>query len=62
MSVAFDPDKEARNIVKHGISLVRAEEIDMASAIVREDDSKDVVRIVGFALAIGAPARLSHAA
>jgi hypothetical protein len=31
-------------------------------AIVREDDSKDVVRIVGFALEIGAPARLSCAA
>ena len=31
-------------------------------AIVREDDSNDVVRIVGFALEIGAPARLSRAA
>ena len=31
-------------------------------AIVREDDSKDVVRIVGFALEIGAPARLPRAA
>jgi len=31
-------------------------------AIVREDHSKDVVRIVGFALEIGAPARLSCAA
>lgn len=31
-------------------------------AIVREDDSEDVVRIVGFALEIGAPARLSRAA
>ena len=31
-------------------------------AIVREDDSNDVVRIVGFALEIGAPARLSYAA
>src|SRR5438034_6335075 len=31
-------------------------------AIVREDHSKDVVRIVGFALEIGAPARLPRAA
>ena len=31
-------------------------------AIVREDDSEDVVRIVGFALEIGAPAGLSRAA
>jgi hypothetical protein len=32
VSIAFDPDKEARNIRKHGISLTRAEEIDMAAA------------------------------
>ena len=31
-------------------------------AIVREDDSTDVMRIVGFAVEIGAPARLSCAA
>ena len=31
-------------------------------AIVREDDPKDVVRIVGFALEIGAPARVPRAA
>jgi PAS domain-containing protein len=31
-------------------------------AIAREDDPKDVVRIVGFALEIGAPAGLSRAA
>jgi hypothetical protein len=31
-------------------------------AIVRENDSEDVVRIVGFALEIGAPARLPRAA
>ncbi len=31
-------------------------------AIVREDDSKDVLRIVGFVLEIGAPARLPRAA
>ena len=41
MGVAFDPDKEARNILKHGISLARAEEIDMAAAVVREDDRFD---------------------
>jgi PAS domain-containing protein len=31
-------------------------------AIVRQDNSEDVVRIVGFALEIGTPARLSRAA
>jgi uncharacterized DUF497 family protein len=39
--IAFDPDKEARNIRKHGISLARAEEIDMAAAVVHEDDRFD---------------------
>jgi uncharacterized protein (DUF4415 family) len=33
--------KEARNIRKHGISLARAEEIDMAAAVVHEDDRFD---------------------
>jgi uncharacterized DUF497 family protein len=38
LSVAFDPEKDARNIAKHGISLARAEEMDMPAAIVGEDD------------------------
>lgn len=41
MSIAFDPDKEARNVAKHGISLARAEEMDMAAALIREDDRFD---------------------
>jgi uncharacterized DUF497 family protein len=41
VSIAFDPDKEARNIRKHGISLARAEEMDMAEAVVHEDDHFD---------------------
>ena len=41
VSIAFDPDKEARNIRKPGISLAGAEEIDMAEAIVHEDDRFD---------------------
>jgi uncharacterized DUF497 family protein len=41
VSIAFDPDKEARNLVKHGVSLVRAEEMDMAAAVVHEDDRFD---------------------
>jgi hypothetical protein len=41
VSVAFDPDKEARNLVKHRISLARAGEIDMAAAVVREDNRFD---------------------
>jgi uncharacterized DUF497 family protein len=41
MSVAFDPAKDAHNIAKHGISLARAEEMDMSAAHVREDDRFD---------------------
>jgi uncharacterized DUF497 family protein len=37
MSIAFDPGKDARNIAKHGISLARAEEMDMSAALIRED-------------------------
>jgi uncharacterized DUF497 family protein len=39
--VAFDPEKDVRNIAKHGISLARAVEMDMAPALVREDDRFD---------------------
>ncbi len=41
LSVAFDPEKDARNIAKHGISLVRAVEMDMAAAIIHKDDRFD---------------------
>jgi uncharacterized DUF497 family protein len=41
LSIAFDPDKDARNIAKHRISLARAEEMDMSAALVHEDDRSD---------------------
>ena len=41
VGIAFDPEKEARNIAKHGMSLARAEEMDMAAAIIREDERFD---------------------
>jgi uncharacterized DUF497 family protein len=41
MGIAFDPEKEARNVAKHRISLTRAEEMDMAAATVREDERFD---------------------
>jgi uncharacterized DUF497 family protein len=41
MGVAFDPGKDAINIAKHDISLVRAEEMDMSTALIREDDRFD---------------------
>jgi uncharacterized DUF497 family protein len=41
MAVAFDSKKDAINIAKHGISLARAEEMDMSAALIREDDRFD---------------------
>jgi uncharacterized DUF497 family protein len=41
VGVAFDPGKDASNIAKHGISLARAEEMDMSAALIREDDRFD---------------------
>jgi uncharacterized protein len=41
MDVAFDPDKDAVNIAKHGISLSQAVEFDLASAVITIDDRFD---------------------
>jgi uncharacterized DUF497 family protein len=41
VGVAFDPGKDASNFAKHGISLARAEEMDMSAALIREDDRFD---------------------
>jgi uncharacterized protein len=41
MGIAFDPEKEALNVAKHKISLMRAEDMDMAAAIIREDERFD---------------------
>ena len=35
----FDPDKDARNIEKHGLSLARADELEIEAF--REDDRHD---------------------
>lgn len=39
--VVFDPDKDAANIVKHGVSLSLAETMDIGAAFIRRDDRKD---------------------
>ena len=41
MKVEFDPDKDAANRAKHGLSLADAVELDMASAVVIADDRAD---------------------
>jgi uncharacterized DUF497 family protein len=41
VEVTFDPAKDAENIIKHGVSLQRAEEFDFDSARLDLDDSQD---------------------
>lgn len=41
MTAFFDPEKDAINRAKHGLSLARAAEIDLGTALVRPDDRRD---------------------
>ena len=55
MDIAFDPNKDAVNISKHGISLSEAVEFDLATAVVTLDDRFDYgeVRYRAFAYVDG---------
>jgi uncharacterized DUF497 family protein len=48
--IAFDPEKNAINIAKHGISLARAEDMNMETAVIVTDDRFDYgeVRYLAF--------------
>jgi uncharacterized DUF497 family protein len=39
--IALDPEKNAINIAKHGISLARAEDMNMETAVIITDDRFD---------------------
>lgn len=41
MTVSFDPEKDAINRAKHGLSLARADEVNLGTAVVRPDDRRD---------------------
>jgi len=41
VEIEFDPAKDAANIAKHGISLARAAEMDLSSALIRLDARRD---------------------
>lgn len=41
MAIEFDPDKDAKNIAKHGLSLKRAEDLDITQALSRKDTRFD---------------------
>ena len=39
--IVFDPDKDASNLAKHGVSLRLAEVMDLGAAFIRRDERKD---------------------
>jgi uncharacterized protein len=41
MAIEFDPDKDERNKEKHGISLRRAEDLDIHAALTAKDERFD---------------------
>ena len=41
MEIVFDPEKDRLNRVKHGLSLARAAEMDLESAVIIPDDRFD---------------------
>jgi len=55
MQIDFDPDKDAANIAKHGVSLAEAERLDWDTALIDVDDrfDYDELRMAGLGL-IGA--------
>jgi uncharacterized DUF497 family protein len=50
MQITFDPSKDATNIVKHGVSLAMAAEIDRSDVMARPDTQNDYseLREIGF--------------
>lgn len=51
MRISFDPEKDASNRIKHGVSLALARELDWDSALVWVDDrfAYDELRMVALA-------------
>lgn len=41
MTVSFDPEKDAINRATHGLSLARADEVNLRTAVVRPDERRD---------------------
>jgi uncharacterized DUF497 family protein len=51
MEITFDPDKDASNIAKHGVSLALAAELEWEWLLVKPDTRRDYgeLRMVGYA-------------
>ncbi len=52
MEITFDPNKDAANIAKHGVSLALSAEIEWSEVMVRPDTRRDYseLREIGFGL------------
>jgi len=50
MEIEFDPDKDAANVAKHGISLAQAQHFDWDTAFIWPDDrfAYDELRMTGW--------------
>jgi uncharacterized DUF497 family protein len=48
MAVEFHPAKDAANIAKHGVSLARAEEMDLGDALVLRSDRNEETRFIAY--------------
>lgn len=48
MEIEFDPDKDAANIAKHGISLARAAELDVTAYVPDDRFAEPRFRLYGF--------------
>ncbi len=53
MELTFDPRKDDKNLVKHGVSLARADEIDWDTLLCRPDTRQEYgePRQIGYAIA-----------
>ncbi|WP_304167414.1 BrnT family toxin [Phenylobacterium aquaticum] len=59
MEIEFDPAKDALNIAKHGLSLARAVELQMADFFEDRRIAYGEVRYIGFGLLDGLPHSLA---
>ena len=52
MKFAFDPDKNAVNLAKHGVSLSEAQYLDWNTLLAKEDNRSDYCeqRMIGYAV------------
>jgi uncharacterized DUF497 family protein len=55
VDIEFDPDKDAANLAKHGVSLARAADVDVLVVVVDDRFAYGEIRYLGFGLLDGLP-------